>query len=46
MAKTFDNLKDSARVENYLTGDFKTPKKAEQAVAADPDLQMPKMIKR
>lgn len=46
MAKTFDELKESSRVDNYLTGTSKVPKKEEQAMAVDPGIPLPKMIKK
>jgi parvulin-like peptidyl-prolyl isomerase len=46
MAKTFDELKDSAQIDNFLTGTIKTPKKVEQAAALDPAVKLPQVIKR
>ena len=48
MAKAFDHLKDSSHVDNFLTGDIKTPKKPEhgQIEPIDPGVGLPKVQKR
>jgi len=46
MAKAFDSLKEEARIENYLTGSVKTPKREEQAQLDEPKVQLPTVRKR
>jgi hypothetical protein len=46
MAKTFDGLKDEARIDNFLTGNIKAPKREEQSTALDPSVKLPKVIPR
>lgn len=49
MARTFDNLKDGSQVDNFLTGDIKSPKKkAERSrkKPVDPDVPRPRVYKR
>ncbi len=46
MAKTFDELKDDAHIDNFLTGSIKLPQKEEKSLAVDPDIPLPKVHKR
>jgi parvulin-like peptidyl-prolyl isomerase len=46
MAKFFEDIKDNARIDNYLANNFKVPKKEEKVMAAEPPIAMPKVIKR
>ena len=46
MAKTFAGLKDEARIDNFLTGNIKAPKREEQSTALDPSVKLPKVIPR
>jgi parvulin-like peptidyl-prolyl isomerase len=46
MAKTFEEIKDNARVDNFLTGTSKATKKEEEALAEDPAIPQPKVLKR
>ena len=48
MARTFEELRDNSRVDNFLAGTSKAPKREEDAAnaAADPAMQQPKMMKR
>ncbi|MEX0677071.1 MAG: peptidylprolyl isomerase [Pirellulales bacterium] len=48
MAKAFDNLKDGSRIDNFLTGDTRSPKNAErpQEKPLDPGLPLPRVHKR
>jgi len=44
MAKAFEDLKENARIDNYLANNFKVPKKEEKVMAAEPPIAMPKVI--
>jgi parvulin-like peptidyl-prolyl isomerase len=46
MAKTFDQLKDDAHIDNFLTGNIKSAKKEEQAPLTDPGVKVPRVINR
>ncbi len=46
MAKTFDDLKDASRIDNYLSGTSKVPKKEEQNLSVEPGVPLPKVIKQ
>jgi parvulin-like peptidyl-prolyl isomerase len=46
MAKTFDDLKENAKVDNFLAGTSKLPKREEQALVEDPSVPQPKIFKR
>jgi parvulin-like peptidyl-prolyl isomerase len=46
MAKTFDDMKENAKVDNFLTGTSKLPKREEQALIEDAGAPQPKMLKR
>jgi parvulin-like peptidyl-prolyl isomerase len=46
MARTFDDLKDNSQVDNFLTGDMKSPKKVERGIGEipiDPGVPLPKV---
>jgi parvulin-like peptidyl-prolyl isomerase len=45
MAKTFDEIKEAAHVDNFITGNMKTPKK-DETLADDPGIKTPKVISR
>jgi len=47
MAKMFDNLKEDAHVDNFVTANIKLPKKEEKAeLDIDPGIKTPKVLKR
>ncbi len=46
MARTFEDLKDQSQVDNFLTGQVKTPKRAELPPELDGTLRVPKMTTR
>jgi len=47
MARTFEELRENSRVDNFLAGTSKVPKREEEAAAAaDPAVQQPQMMKR
>jgi hypothetical protein len=47
MARTFDDLKDHAHVDNFITGELKTPKKVEAGIREelpiDPGVPLPRV---
>jgi parvulin-like peptidyl-prolyl isomerase len=46
MARAFDDLKDNSQIDNFLTGDIKSPKKVErgmQEMPIDPGVPLPKV---
>lgn len=46
MARTFDDLKDNSQVDNFLTGDIKSPRKVERGlekIPIDPGVPLPKV---
>jgi parvulin-like peptidyl-prolyl isomerase len=45
MAKTFDDLKENARIDNFLSGNSKAPKKEERNAELDPAVKLPKIVK-
>lgn len=47
MAKMFDNLKEDAHVDNFVTANIKLPKKEEKAeLDIDPGIKTPRVMKR
>jgi parvulin-like peptidyl-prolyl isomerase len=47
MAHTFDKLKESAHIDNFIKGDIKAPKKEiETALETDPGIRRPRVIKQ
>ncbi len=46
MAKTFEDMQENAKVDNFLAGTSKLPKREEQALVEDPDVPQPKIFKR
>jgi parvulin-like peptidyl-prolyl isomerase len=47
MGRTFDDLKDNAHVDNFITGELKTPKKVEagvrEEIPIDPGVPLPRV---
>jgi parvulin-like peptidyl-prolyl isomerase len=46
MAKAFDDIKDNARVDNFLAGTSNVPKREAEALAEDPGIPQPRVLKR
>lgn len=46
MAKAFDDLKEAAHIDNFLTGTMKSPKKEDPNSQPDPAVKVPRVISR
>ena len=46
MGRAFDQLKEDSRVDNFLTGNMRAPKRDQEVDAGTPDLKLPKVMSR
>jgi parvulin-like peptidyl-prolyl isomerase len=46
MGRAFDQMKEDARVDNFLTNNMKVPKNEQPAGGADPSVKIPKVMSR